>query len=159
VAAETPNSTNRFELDGVEYEVPAFLDLTISDWELVYDEAGVVLADFGPIAGDSAAEKERLATLKNPRVEKSFLMIAYLRVHPDADVDTAREAAGKAKLIPLLEALAPEDDADDPTSPSQNPRSESSERSRDDSSESSPPASPQSSETPGNQRAPIGISG
>jgi len=182
VAAENDNTTDRFELDGVEYEVPDFMDLTIEDWEIVYDEAKVVLADFAPIFDDTPleerktfqdakpaeqkkmrerfaagqrdakeAEAARLEKLKNPRVEKAFLMIAYLRAHPDEDVATARALVGKARLIAMIEAAQSEDDAADPTSATEQERS--SPRSEDDSNESSSLPSQPSSDTPADELA------
>lgn len=170
MAAETdnPSTTDRFELDGAEYEVPSFTDLTIDDWTLVYDESKVVLADFGPIFDDEEAEAARVDKLRNPRVEKAFLMIAYLRVHPDADLDEVRDLTGRARLVPLIDALrsaAEEegDDADDPTKSSalssENELKPSSKTSYDESDESSPAASALSSETPEDRLATTGTSG
>jgi len=159
VAADTNNSTNRFELDGVEYETPEFTDLTFDDWALVYDECKVVLADFAPIDADAegapknAAELEaaRLDRMRNPRLEQAFLMIGYLRVHPDADIETARKLTGNARLIAAIEAVNPDEDKDEPDGDPPTLTSEpvrSFKKSSLDMSESSSSPSEKSSETP-----------
>lgn len=156
MTAENDNTTSRFELDGVEYEVPDFTDLDLDDWQLVYDECSVVLADFAPDE-DPAAETARRDRLRNPRLEKSFLMIGYLRKHPDADVATAREVTGKAKLVALLESMQGAGEAADPTLTTG--QETSSPRSLVASSESSSPPSLSSSATREDQPAPIGTGG
>ena len=149
MAAENDNSTNRFEVDGVQYETPEYTDLTIDDWNLVYDECQVVFMDFGPLVDDAEGEKARLGRLRNPRLEQAFLMIGYMRAHPDASADEAREVTGRARLVALLEAQNPdEDDAADPTQESPSPPDESSPKSSDDTSSSSSPDSTPSLEIP-----------
>ncbi len=149
MAADTPNSTNKFEVDGVEYETPEYTDLTIDDWNLVYDECQVVFMDFGPLVDDPEGEKARIGRLRNPRLEQAFLMIGYMRAHPEASVDEAREVTGRARLVALLEAQNPdEDDAADPTQESPSPPDESSPKSSDDTSSSSSPDSTPSLEIP-----------
>ena len=149
MAAETDNSTNRFEVDGVQYETPEYTDLTIDDWNLVYDECQVVFMDFGPLVDDPEDEKARIGRLRNPRLEQAFLMIGYMRAHPEATVEEAREVTGRARLVALLEAQNPaEDDADDPTQESPTPTDESSPRSSDDTNSSSSPDSTPSLELP-----------
>ena len=149
MAAENDNSTNRFEVDGVQYETPEYTDLTIDDWNLVYDESQVVFMDFGPLVDDADGEKARLGRLRNPRLEQAFLMIGYMRAHPEATIDEAREVTGSARLVALLEAQNPdEDDAADPTQESPSPPDESSPKSSDDTSSSSSPDSTPSLEIP-----------
>ncbi len=149
MAAEIDNSTNRFEVDGVQYETPEYTDLTIDDWNLVYDECQVVFMDFGPLVDDAEGEKARIGRLRNPRLEQAFLMIGYMRAHPEASVDEAREVTGRARLVALLEAQNPdEDDAADPTQESPTPTDESSPRSSDDTNSSSSPDSTPSLELP-----------
>ena len=149
MAAEIDNSTNRFEVDGVQYETPEYTDLTIDDWNLVYDECQVVFMDFGPLVDDPEGEKARIGRLRNPRLEQAFLMIGYMRAHSEASVDEAREVTGRARLVALLEAQNPdEDDADDPTQESPTPTDESSPKSSDDTNSSSSPDSTPSLEIP-----------
>ncbi len=149
MAAETDNSTNRFEVDGVQYETPEYTDLTIDDWNLVYDECQVVFMDFGPLVDDAEGEKARIGRLRNPRLEQAFLMIGYMRAHPEASVDEAREVTGRARLVALLEAQNPdEDDAADPTQESPSPPDESSPKSTEDSNSSSSPGSKPSLDLP-----------
>ncbi len=166
MAAETDNSTNRFEVDGVVYETPEYTDLTIDDWNLVYDECGVVFLDFGPLIDDPEGEKQRIGRLRNPRLEQSFLMVGYLRAHPDASIDEAREVTGRARLVALMEAQNPElaeaEEADPPTG--ELPNSESSpedrsQRSSDDTNSSSSPDSPKSSDQPASEPVGSGITG
>lgn len=160
MAAETDNSTNRFEVDGVQYETPEYTDLTIDDWNLVYDECQVVFLDFGPLVDDPEGEKARIGRLRNPRLEQAFLMIGYMRAHPEATVDEAREVTGRARLVALLEAQNPEaDDADDPTQESPTPTDELSPRSSDDTNSSSSPDSTPSSELPDGLHAITGTGG
>ncbi len=161
MAAENDNSTNLFEVDGVQYETPLYTDLTMDDWKLVYDECQVVFLDFGPLVDDPEGEKARLERLRNPRLEQSFLMIGYLRTHPDDSVDTAREVTGRARLIALFEAQNPEvpADADDPTQTSPSQPEEPSERSSDDTPSSSSPDSTESSDQPDDQPVAIGTGG
>lgn len=166
MAAETDNSTNRFEVDGVQYETPEYTDLTIDDWNLVYDECQVVFMDFGPLVDDAEGEKARIGRLRNPRLEQSFLMIGYMRAHPEATVEEAREITGRARLVALLEAqnpeLAGEDEADPPTGELQNSESspdESSPRSSDDTSSSSSADSKPSLEIPDGLHAITGTGG
>ncbi len=165
MAAETDNSTNRFEVDGVVYETPEYRDLTIDDWNLVYDECQVVFLDFGPLVDDPEGEKERIKRLRNPRLEQSFLMVGYLRAHPDASIDEAREVTGRARLVALMEAQNPElaeAEADPPTG--ELPNSESSpedrsQRSSDDTNSSSSPDSPKSSDQPASEPVGSGTTG
>ncbi len=155
MAAENDNSTNRFEVDGVQYETPDYTDLTIDDWNLVYDECQVVFLDFGPLADDPEGEKARIGRLRNPRLEQSFLMVGYLRAHPDATVDEAREVTGRARLVALLEAQNPDADeaeeVDPPTGEPQNSGSspdDKSQRSSDDTDSSLSPGSTKSLDLP-----------
>ncbi len=165
MAAENDNSTNRFEVDGVQYETPDYTDLTIDDWNLVYDECQVVFLDFGPLADDPEGEKARIARLRNPRLEQSFLMIGYMRAHPEATVDEAREVTGRARLVALLEAQNPEEEAvevDPPTGGLQNSESEPNDRSprsSDGTSSSSSPDSTPSLELPDGLHAITGTGG
>ncbi len=154
MAAETDNSTNRFEVDGVQYETPEYTDLTIDDWNLVYDESQVVFMDFGPLVDDPEGEKARIGRLRNPRLEQAFLMIGYMRAHPEATVDEAREVTGRARLVALLEAQNPDEeavDADPPTGGLPNNESEPNDQSprrSDDTNSSSSPDSKQSLDLP-----------
>lgn len=167
MAAENDNTTSRFELDGTEYDVPEFTDLEIDDWELVYDECKVVLADFAPIESEAkdapknAVELEaaRLERLRNPRLEKSFLMIAYRRAHPDEGIDAIRSVIGKAKLIPLIESMKVEgeEEADDPTLTTE--QEKPSDKSSVSPDGTSSPPSQKSSATPGRPLATTGTSG
>ncbi len=160
MAAETDNSTNRFEVDGVQYETPEYTDLTIDDWNLVYDESQVVFMDFGPLVDDTEGEKARIGRLRNPRLEQAFLMIGYMRAHPEATVDEAREVTGRARLVALLEAQNPdEDDADDPTQEPPKPDDEQSPKNSDGINSSSSPASTLSSVPPEDPLASTGTGG
>lgn len=157
MAAET--TTNKFTLDGTEYETPDFLELEIGDWEVVYDECGVVLSDFAPPdpeKPDAEAEGARQQKLKNPRLERSFLMIAYMRAHPDATQDEAREVTKRARLIPLLESMSG-GEADPPTS-ARKPEP-SSGRNSTEKPEGSSSASESLSGPPAADLASIGITG
>ncbi len=166
MAAETDNSTNRFEVDGVEYETPDYTDLTIDDWNLVYDECQIVFLDFGPLVDDPAGEKERLTRLRNPRLEQSFLMVGYLRAHPEASVDEARTVTGRARLVALLEAQNPDvaeaEEVDPPTGEPQNSGSSPEDRSlksSDDTPSSSSHVSIVNSDPPEDPLASTGTGG
>ncbi len=166
MAAEIDNSTNRFEVDGVQYETPEYTDLTIDDWNLVYDECQVVFMDFGPLVDDPEGEKARIGRLRNPRLEQAFLMIGYMRAHPEASAEEAREVTGRARLVALLEAQNPElaeaDEEDPPTGELQSSESspdESSPKSSDDTSSSSSPDSKPSLEIPDGLHAITGTGG
>ncbi len=166
MAAEIDNSTNRFEVDGVQYETPEYTDLTIDDWNLVYDECQVVFMDFGPLVDDAEGEKARIGRLRNPRLEQAFLMIGYMRAHPEATVDEAREVTGRARLVALLEAQQPEadegDEADPPTGGLPTNESEPNDqslKSSDDTSSSSSPDSKPSLEIPDGLHAITGTGG
>ncbi len=160
MAAETDNSTNRFEVDGVQYETPEYTDLTIDDWNLVYDECQVVFMDFGPLVDDPEGEKARIGRLRNPRLEQAFLMIGYMRAHPEASVDEARSVTGKARLVALLEVQNPEaDDVDDPTQESPSQPDEPSPRSSDDTNSNSSLDSIANSDEPDSQPLAIGTGG
>jgi len=147
VAAENDNTTNRFEVDGVAYEVPLHTDLTVDDWNIVYDMCEVVWMDFAAEIDDQAAEKERLKRLRNPRLQQAFLMVGYLRVHPEDTIETAREVTGRARLIALIEAEnRTDDDEEDPTQASPTPISASSRRSKPATKGSSSAASTKNSD-------------
>lgn len=165
MAADT---TNTFEFDGRKYEVPDYTELDINDWEIVYDECEVVLADFQEVDVESITndkerevarkrEAERMKRIRNPRLEKAFIMIALRRERPDDDLDVLREEAGKVKLIPYLTSMASGDEAENPT-PAKKPDGSSS-RSSDSSNENSSLDSDESSETPEDRLATIGTDG
>jgi len=156
VAAEIDNSTSRFELEGREYEVPDFVDLDLNDWEIVYDECGVVLSDFQE-DDDPERDAARIERIRNPRLEKAFVMVALRRARPDDDIDTLRQDAGRIKLIPYLSEVAAGESQDPPTSVTK--PEPSSRESSGSSSESSSPDSSTSSEIPEGDLATIGTDG
>jgi hypothetical protein len=156
VAAENDNSTSRFELDGRKYDVPDFVDLDLNDWEIVYDECGVVLADFQQ-DDDDKKEAARLERIRNPRLEKAFVMVALRRARPDDEIAALREEAGRIKLLPYLSEVAGGETEDPPTS-AMKPEPSSKESSGSNSESSSPP-SPSSSATPESRLAAIGTDG
>lgn len=149
---EVPQTTDKFELDGVMYESPNFLDLSIDEWRMVEQECDVVLADFSEL-DDPDQEAKRTRRLASPNVERAFIMVALVRARPDDDLDEIRKAAGSVKLVPyLLDRVIA--DEENPTSASALERSSS--RSSDDSIASSSKPSPRSSETPETPLVPTG---
>jgi len=159
VAAENDDTTVRFEIAGNTYDYPDPLDLDLDEWVIIYDECGLILEDFAP-CDNIALEKERVRRLRNPALMKALAIVGYKRANPDQDIETARALIGGAKMLGLLESMAPgEDDADDPTPDSPTGPDESSERKPDDSNGSSSPASPLSSETPDDELATTGTGG
>jgi hypothetical protein len=131
-------------LDEREYEVPDFTDLTIDDWEIVYDECGCVLADFQE-DDDPEAEAARRERIRNPRLEKAFIMVSLIRARPDDDLETIRSDAGHIRLIPYLTEVS----GGEQENPTQVKKpDESSKESSDSSGGNSSPGSPESSVTP-----------
>lgn len=164
MAAETPDTTEEVErvlklkIAGEEYELVGFDDLTIDEWEIIYDESKVRISDIGELE-DPEADAKRLERIGNPRTDKALYMIAYLRVHPDAELDKVRTLVGKEKLLPILAGIAEGmgQNGDDPTLTTERERQPDS--SAVTSAESSSPGSSKSSETPDSPDAPTGTSG
>lgn len=154
MAAETPETTSHFELDGTTYSVPDFLSLDLNEWELIWDECEVALTDFSE-EDDPEREEHRQRRLRNPRLERAFIMVALRRARPDADPEEIRADAGRIKLIPYLTDLAGAEE--NPTSVSEPAPSSSS--SFDSSSESSSPVSAGSSDEPDDALATTGTGG
>ncbi len=159
MAAENDDTTVRFEIAGNTYDYPDPLDLDLDEWVIIYDECGLILEDFAPF-DNVALEKERVRRLRNPALMKALAIVGYKRANPDQDIETSRALIGGAKMLGLLESMAPgEDDADDPTPDSPTTPEGSSERSSDDSNGSSSARSQNSSDEPADAPAPIGTGG
>ncbi len=162
MAAENDDRV-QFQIDGETYEYPDPLDLDLDEWVIIYDECGLILEDFAPF-DEKKREKERIRRLRNPALMKALAMVGVIRTKPDMDVDDARELVGNAKMLGLLESMAPEEaaEADPPTGElqsSESEPSESSERSSDVSNGSSSATSQPSSDEQDSDPAPIGIGG
>lgn len=168
MAAETNTEQARpkFELDGVEYEMPELRELDIDEWMLMYKYSRVILRDLMEIVDDDDAERARIEKLEQPGVMKALFHIGYKRAHPKK-VDAAIESlVGQIKYLPMLEAMndgiEEASEEEDPTERTTQPESEPGEpstRNSDSSSESGLPGSAASSETPENAPVPIGTSG
>jgi hypothetical protein len=153
VAADTLEGTSLFELDGREYEVPDWTDVDISEWEIIYDECEVGVSDFQE-QDDPEKEAARMKRVRNPRLEKAFIMVALRRVRPDDDLDTLREEAGKVKLIPYLLRGGEQENPTQATRPD-----ESSSKSSDSSNGNSSQDSSENSETQEEGLATTGMDG
>ncbi len=163
MAAETPDTTEeaqvlKFKLAGGEYDLVGFDDLTIDEWEIIYDESKVRLSDIAELE-DPEADAKRLERIGNPRTDKALYMIAYLRANPDTELDAVRKIVGAAKLLPLMASIAEgmEPNGGDPTSataPENQPDSSAVTSNASSSTDSST-----SSETPDSPDANTGTSG
>ena len=159
MAAENDNRV-QFTIGEEQFEYPDPLDLDLDEWVIIYDECGLILEDFAPF-DEKKREKERIKRLRNPALMKALAMVGVIRSQPGTDVDDARDLVGAAKMLGLLESMAPdgEADADDPTQESQKPTDASSLRRLGDTSELSSPASPKSSDEPASDLPPTGTGG
>ena len=179
MAAETDNQNeeqeqeqerSKFELDGVEYELPELRDLDMDEWMVVYRYSKVVLRDLMEIADDPEAEAARVEKLEQPGVMKALFHIGYKRKHPRKTDAAVENLVGRIKYLPTLEAMEPDEEEqaeepEDPTEETKKPESEpsestpSSERSSGSSSGTGSSSSTTSSETPEDHPATTGISG
>ena len=164
MAAENDNTVH-FKVGDEEYEYPDPFDLDVDEWVIIYDECGMILEDFAPFE-EKKRERERVKRLRNPALMKALAMCGVIRTNPELDAEDARELVGKARMLTLLESMAPEEDAEDEPNPptSGRPSNESepqpsSLRSVGESSESTSLASPPSSATPDEEPAPTGTGG
>lgn len=107
--------TIRFKLDENQYELPEIDDLTMDEWQILYDTAGLILEDFAPVQ-DEKSEVERQRRVGQPNFTRAMLQIAYQRANPYATTDDARQIAGEAKLIRVLESMG-ENVTEDETNP------------------------------------------
>jgi hypothetical protein len=158
VAAENPDTTVHFEIAGERYEYPDPFDLTLDEWAVVYDISGVALEDVAP-QQNKKLERERIKKLRHPNTLKGLAVVGYLRAKPDEDPEDAKDLIGSARMVGLLESMAPDEDAEDPTQASPTPIEDGSTRSEDDSSEDSSSDSVRSSETPDDEPVATGIGG
>lgn len=134
MAAENDNQNEarpKFELDGVEYELPEIRELDIDEWMIVYKYSKVVLRDLMEITDDPDAEAARVEKLEQPGVMKALFHIGYKRAHPKKTDAAVENLVGQIKYLPVLEAM--NDDAEeaseeeDPTEETTEPESEPSE--------------------------------
>lgn len=137
MAAETV----KFKMGDNEFELPEIDDLDMSEWELVYDNTGLILADFAPEIDengklDQKAESDRQRRVSQPAFTRTMLQIALRRANPDMPADEVAEIATHARLVSVLEAIGEEVDVEDADAgpPESTPEPEpSSSKSSDDS--------------------------
>ena len=158
MAAENNDDTVKFEIGSETFTYPDPFDLDLDEWVVVYEIAGVVLEDIAPLA-DKTAERERVKKLRNPAMLKALAVVSYMRAKPDADIEEVRELIGGAKMLGLLESMAPSGDEEDPTRASQTPTDEPSPSSEDDSNAEQSNDSPKNSATPEGHHAIISTGG
>lgn len=162
--AET-NDSKGFIIEGEEYEIPVFTELTIDEWMIAHKFAGLVISDIIPIKDDADAEMERVKKFTQPGALKALAFIAYKRSHPRKTDPTIGALVGGLNYLEMLETMVDEEedhDAADPTeeTPQPSPEPEPSSPTRNDSpSESGSSDSATSSETPEVALLPTGMSG
>jgi hypothetical protein len=100
--------------------------LDVDEAQVLYDISGVVQEDFVPPHPEASksehkAHEEHVSkTIRNPAFKRAVTCIAYMRKHPDADLETVRELDGKVRQIDVSLALAGGDEVPpDKSSPSE----------------------------------------
>lgn len=151
---------NGFKIDGVIYEPADVGSLTMDEWQVMWDYAGISIEDFSgpevrnpqaPTAEEQAAieehEEELGKKLNNPGFMKAMVHIAFQRGNPRMSPDKVKRLIGSAQMVSVIEDLRPPEeqggDVEGPPAPTSEP-----ERSSPGSSLESKPINEPSSGTP-----------
>ena len=126
VEVSRPVTDPQIEIDGELYPLPLVGDLDLNEEEILYDISGVIIPDFMPAPVGASEEIQRAVALmqaarvRNPRFKRALCVIAYLRKHPEIDLEAASERIGKVGAFDAELALygkareAEEEDAESP---------------------------------------------
>jgi len=101
VEVSRPVTDPQIEIDGELYPLPLVGDLDLNEEEILYDISGVIIPDFMPAPVGASEEIQRAVALmqaarvRNPRFKRALCVIAYLRKHPEIDLEAASERIGK----------------------------------------------------------------
>jgi len=100
------DTTDKFLIAGAEYPVPTVDSFTMSEWEILYDLAGMVADDFIATSDDEA--RDLIVKRRHPGYVRAMLHIAYQRGNRDK---SRREVASVIDDVRLWEAMSPMWDA------------------------------------------------
>ncbi len=134
----------KFVIQGSDYPIPDWISFTMDESEILYDKAGVTLADVD--------EDTRFT----PGLLAALMIVAYMRGNPSVSRKAAEAVVGGIVLADAIEHLFPdsEDEAGPPSpapseteSPGATERSDGSEPSHGDSSQNDS-VTPQASVVP-----------
>ena len=126
VEVSRPVTDPQIEIDGELYPLPLVGDLDLNEEEILYDISGVIIPDFMPAPVGASEDIQRAVALmqaarvRNPRFKRALCVIAYLRKHPEIDLEAASERIGKVGAFDAELALygkareAEEEDAESP---------------------------------------------
>jgi len=101
VEVSRPVTDPQIEIDGELYPLPRIDDLDLNEEEVLYDVSGVILPDFMPAPVGASDEIRRAvalmqaARIRNPRFKRALCIIAYMRKHPEIELEAASERIGK----------------------------------------------------------------
>jgi len=101
VEVSRPVTDPQIEIDGELYPLPLVGDLDLNEEEILYDISGVIIPDFMPAPVGASEDIQRAVALmqaarvRNPRFKRALCVIAYLRKHPEIDLEAASERIGK----------------------------------------------------------------
>ena len=101
VEVSRPVTDPQIEIDGELYPLPLVGDLDLNEEEILYDISGVIIPDFMPAPVGASEDIQRAVVLmqaarvRNPRFKRALCVIAYLRKHPEIDLEAASERIGK----------------------------------------------------------------
>jgi hypothetical protein len=103
-----------FIIDGREYPIPSIDSFDMDEAQLLWDYAGLTLADFAvPDPEDPDAEEqmaERSRKLGNPGWMRTLLHIAYQRGNPDVKPQVVKRLIGDVKLLDAMAKMVEESD-------------------------------------------------
>lgn len=122
--AEAGSPESGFLIDGERYEVPLVETITLDEERILHLFAGVILEDFAPAHPNATDEerathvREQVRKIGSPDFKKAWVIIAYLRKHPDAEMEEASKAAGRSNALQVTLSLLG-DDASPPAMSSQ----------------------------------------
>jgi hypothetical protein len=163
--------TLKLKVEDRTYEIPTIDDLDLDEWEIMFDVAGLVYADFAPapdradeqIDGDEDGplEKERLRRVMGVKFWKAMLHIACRRDNPTMSDDAIRKLVGRVKRTDLDAAMSDAiGEGEAPTPLDETPEPEpSSPEEKDNSNEPKSNDSPKHLVAPGLHRVPTGTRG
>lgn len=96
----------KFTIGGVDYPVPVIGAFDMDEAEILYDETGYVLSDFTVVDedGEPVRVDEVVEMLKNPRLLRVLLHVAYRRGNRDAKPAQIRDTVGQVSFADALDA-------------------------------------------------------
>lgn len=108
MAAETP-----LMIAGSRCELPTIDTFTFDEAQVLYDLAGLTVADFASSDDEAADDAEIAAKLKNPAFVRVLMHVAYQRANPNLSRERVAAVVGKENIIDFLAYLSDQIEEDE----------------------------------------------